>query len=235
MKALIEVLTELSPIITAVAAILTAIATFFLWRVTKILAVETKRMVEASAQPHVVVTLEPNIWAVSHFDINIANVGNAAAYDIEVKFDPPLVNAEHRKESALPFNKVSVLKNGQSLISNICEYKNIKDKVFRVTVSWVKYMEDPSSRQIHEYNYDMSSFDGISYLGSRNPLTQIAEQVKNIREDWRHIAQGKKRIEANIYTEKDRENIRKNDQKYREKAIAEWEKRKAPKVAKEED
>ena len=42
--------------------LVTAVATLFLWRVTKLLAVETKRMAEASAQPHVVATLDPNRW-----------------------------------------------------------------------------------------------------------------------------------------------------------------------------
>ncbi|HHV1899779.1 TPA: hypothetical protein ACUKEC_004741, partial [Escherichia coli] len=36
---------------------------------------ETKRMVDASAQPHIVVTLEPNPWAAFYFDINIAKEG----------------------------------------------------------------------------------------------------------------------------------------------------------------
>ena len=70
-------------------------------------------MVDASAQPHIVVTLEPNPWAAFYFDINIANTGNAPAYNVEVVFDPPLVNAEHREKSEIPFSKVSVLKNGQ--------------------------------------------------------------------------------------------------------------------------
>ncbi len=47
-------------------------------------------MVDASAQPHIVVTLEPNPWAAFYFDINIANTGNAPAYNVEVVFDPPL-------------------------------------------------------------------------------------------------------------------------------------------------
>lgn len=41
-------------------------------------------MVDASAQPHIVVTLEPNPWAAFYFDINIANTGNAPAYNVEV-------------------------------------------------------------------------------------------------------------------------------------------------------
>ncbi|HGY6817787.1 TPA: hypothetical protein ACNTDB_004950, partial [Escherichia coli] len=51
------------------------------------------------------------------------NTGNAPAYNVEVVFDPPLVNAEHREKSEIPFSKVSVLKNGQSLTSNLCKYE----------------------------------------------------------------------------------------------------------------
>ncbi|MEF9793102.1 hypothetical protein [Escherichia coli] len=105
-----EHINTVSTLISALAALLTAVATFFLWRVTRLLADETKRMVDASVQPHVVVTLEPNSWAAFYFDINIANTGNAPAYDIEIGFNPPLVNAEHRKNIGIPFSKVSVLK-----------------------------------------------------------------------------------------------------------------------------
>lgn len=100
-----EHINTVSTLISALAALLTAVATFFLWRVTRLLADETKRMVDASVQPHVVVTLEPNSWAAFYFDINIANTGNAPAYDIEVGFNPPLVNAEHRKNKGIPFSK----------------------------------------------------------------------------------------------------------------------------------
>lgn len=83
-----EHINTISTLISAWAALLTAVATFFLWRVTRLLADETKRMVDASVQPHVVVTLEPNSWAAFYFDINIANTGNAPAYDIEIGFNP---------------------------------------------------------------------------------------------------------------------------------------------------
>ena len=133
-----EHINTISTLISAWAALLTAVATFFLWRVTRLLADETKRMVDASVQPHVVVTLEPNSWAAFYFDINIANTGNAPAYDIEIGFNPPLVNAEHRKNKGIPFSKVSVLKNGHSLNSSLCKYEQIKDQVYSVSISWSK-------------------------------------------------------------------------------------------------
>ncbi|EOW7532692.1 hypothetical protein ACOGRC_002490, partial [Escherichia coli] len=164
---------------------------------------ETKRMVDASAQPHIVVTLEPNPWAAFYFDINIANTGNAPAYNVEVVFDPPLVNAEHREKSEIPFSKVSVLKNGQSLPSNLCKYEQIKDQIYNINISWASKPKS-NDRETNEYVYDMATFEGISYLGARSPLTQIAEQIKGIREDWKPIAQGAKKVKADVYTSSDR-------------------------------
>ncbi len=84
--------------------IATAVATFFLWRVTLVLARETARMAEASAQPHVVVTLRPNRWSPRHFDLLIDNTGNATAYDVKVSFNPSLQNGEARGVGAkIPF------------------------------------------------------------------------------------------------------------------------------------
>lgn len=226
---MIEFITQhidtISTMISAFAALLTAVATFFLWRVTRLLANETKRMVDASVQPHVVVTLEPNSWAAFYFDINIANTGNAPAYDIAVEFDPPLVNAEHRKNRGVPFSKVSVLKNGHSLNSNLCKYEQIKDQIYSISVSWSK-QPGSTERELNEYSYDMASFEGVSYLGARSPMTQIAEQVKKIREDWRPISQGAKKIKTDNYNSSDRtEEKRINEERY-QSTLKEWEDKK---------
>ncbi|HFI1126784.1 hypothetical protein HV073_06665 [Klebsiella michiganensis] len=223
---LISHLEKWSTFISAVAAVLTAVATFFLWRVTKLLAKETTRMVESSSQPHIVVTLEPNAWAAFYFDINVANTGNAPAYNIEVEFDPPLINAEYRedKKHSIPFRKISVLKNGQMLSSNLCEYNQIKENVYKVVISWSK-QANSIEREFNEYEYDMSSFEGINYLGARNPMTQIAEQIKKIREDWRPITQGSKKIKTDNYSSDDREKERKDRDEWYQKTIESREKR----------
>ncbi|RYF52105.1 MAG: hypothetical protein EOO38_01355 [Cytophagaceae bacterium] len=65
----------------AIASITTAIAAGFFWYVTRTLAIETKRMAQATAQPHVVATLVPNRWAINHMDLHVDNPGNAARKD----------------------------------------------------------------------------------------------------------------------------------------------------------
>ena len=183
--------------------LVTAVATLFLWRVTKLLAVETKRMAEASAQPHVVATLDPNRWSMRHFDLKVDNTGNATAYDIKVDFTPPLVNGEGRAgEMAVPFENVSLLKPGQGMSSYLAEYPMVRKQVYSVRVSWRRSPAD-SRREENVYTINMADRQGVSDLGG-DPIVKIANDLAKIREDLRSLARGSKRLKIDAYTESDR-------------------------------
>jgi hypothetical protein len=188
-------------IIGILGTVVTAVATIFLWRVTKVLAVETTRMAEASAQPHVVATLAPNRWSINHFDLHIDNTGNATAYDIHTSFDPPLENGEARNEREIPFQRVSVLKPGQGLTSFLSEYAHLKGKKYQVTVSWQNPQK--ADRETHTYSLDMADNDGISRLGD-DPMVQLANQIKKIQEGWAPVARGSRKVKADVFTAEDR-------------------------------
>lgn len=224
----LEHIDKISTFISAFAALLTAVATFFLWRVTRILAEETKRMVDASEQPQVVATLEPNAWSMLHFDISVVNTGNAPAFNIEVTFDPPLENASHRKDKTIPLKQISVLRNGQKMTSNLCEYKQIEGKVFQVSISWTK-KPNSTVKESTSYTYDMASFTGISQLGAANPMTAISQQIKQIREDWMPIAKGTRRLQTDIYDSEDRNDEKKLRDEHLQMVREEWESRRANK------
>lgn len=184
-------------------ALATAVATFFLWRVTQVLAVETKRMAEATAQPHVVAILLPNQWSIRHFDLQIENTGNAAAYDVDVRFDPPLQNGEARRESAeIPFGKLSVLKPGQVMSSYLAEFNSVKDKVFSVEISWRRSTAD-AQKERNQYTYSMGDHAGVSRLGDA-PLVAVAKSLKKIQENWEPIAKGNRRIRTDVFSARDR-------------------------------
>jgi hypothetical protein len=188
----------------AIGTAVTAVATIFLWLVTKTLAKETRRMAAASAQPHVVVTIEPNRWSMMHSDLNVENTGNATAYDIRVVFEPPLENGEVRGiDKEIPFQKVSVLKPGQRLSSYLSEYEKLKGKAFTVSISWRRNAAEPEREQ-NTYLLDMRDVEGMSRLGSSDPLLQIAEEVKHIREDWKRVASGATKVKADVYSSDDR-------------------------------
>lgn len=185
-----------------IGTIVTAVATLFLWRVTKVLAVETKRMAMAASQPHVVVTLEPNRWTLQHFDIKVDNTGNATAYDITVEFTPPLQNGKGQgKVGNVPFGNISVLKPGQGVASYISEYEGVKDVVYLVHVSWRRGASDPV-REENSYTLNMADKRGISQLGG-DPIVQIANHLKKMEAEWTPVARGSRRIKINSFTYRD--------------------------------
>lgn len=192
---------------TVLGTLVTAVATVFLWRVTRTLAVETKRMAEASARPQVVAIIEPNKWAMMYADLRIENTGNATAFDIDVRFDPKLPRDSDDAEDPTPLSKVSVLTPGQNLTGYLAEFQPLLKKVFTVTVSWKR---DPSeqTREVLTYTLDMNDLEGLSRLGEPDPLIQIASQVKNIREDWSWIARGSKKLSVNTFSSLDRDHER---------------------------
>ena len=183
--------------------LVTAVATLFLWRVTKLLAVETKRMAEASAQPHVVATLDPNRWSMRHFDLKVDNTGNATAYDIKVDFTPPLINGEGRAGGmAVPFENISLLKPGQGVSSYLAEYPLVRKQVYSVRVSWRRSFAD-STREENTYTINMADHQDVSDLGG-DPMVKIANDLAKIREDLRSLAQGSKRLKIDAHTAGDR-------------------------------
>ncbi|MBI1685417.1 hypothetical protein [Caulobacter hibisci] len=184
-------------------ALVTAGATVALWRVTKVLAKETERMADQAAQPHVVATIEPNAWAMMYVDLKVVNAGNAAAYDVELSFDPPLDNGEVRGDQPIPFQAISVLRPGQSLSSFLCEYEKIKGLEYIIEARWKRAPTDIKTESLR-YKYNFSHYEGMSQLENNDPLIQISTHLKKIREDWQRIAQGSSRIKADIYDQADR-------------------------------
>lgn len=190
---------------TLFGVIATAVATTALWHVTRILARETKRMADAAAQPQIVATIVPNLWSTIHLDINVENTGNATAFDIEVAFDPPLTNGEARGgDIPIPFQRISLLKPGQSLTSYLSEVGDYLEQSFEVSVSW-RLSPNASETQRLAYWINMSDYRGVSYLGERDPNVQIAEQLKKIRDDWRAVANGSRKLKSDIYSSRDRD------------------------------
>lgn len=183
--------------------LVTAIATIFLWRVTKLLAVETKRMAEASARPHVVATLDPNRWSMRHFDLKVDNTGNATAYDIKVDFTPPLVNGVGRAGGMhVPFENISLLKPGQGMSSYLAEYPLVRGRVYSVRVTWRRSFAD-SQREENVYSINMADRQGVSDLGG-DPMVKMANDLAKMQEDLRSLARGGNRVKVDTYSESDR-------------------------------
>jgi hypothetical protein len=189
---------------TVLAAVVTAVATVFLWRVTRVLADETRRLAQATSQPQVVAQLLPSPWSLIHADFIVQNTGTGTAFDIEINFDPPL---EQKRSGDLggevPFHRISILKAGQSLRSYIGQFHPHLDKIYRVSISWRRTPEGRERESI-SYTLDMTMFKSVSQLGASDPLVQLAEELKKMREDWRNVASGFRAIEVDVHTRLDR-------------------------------
>lgn len=188
---------------TSIATLVTGLATVALVYATLKLVKVTKFMAEQSQRPYVVATLEPNQWSLRHFDMKVTNAGNAVAFDIDINFEPPLENSKKREALAIPFQKVSILRPGQQLVSYLTEYGELKSKQFTISIGWRASPTD-RKRETISYLFNFSDYDGLNSLGAINPSIQIAEQVKKIREDWESVAKGRHHIRADIFTSQDR-------------------------------
>lgn len=208
--------------------VITALATIGLGVFTWVLARETKRLSRATAQAHVVATLENNQWAFAHADLVVSNTGNATAHDIEVIFDPPLDWFRPSKPGAQPLRNLSVLKPGQSQSSHVAEFSKLVDKTYRITTSW-KHHPAERTRQSLSYDLPMEHYELIAQLGVRSPLIQIAEQLKKIREDWQYVAIGSRRLSVDSYDGGDREKARKQWEAERKQAARPTSKPRRPK------
>lgn len=191
--------------LSAAADIVIGLATVALVGVTWALAIQTKNLADRSASAHVVATIEPNQWLINHTDIIVANTGNAAAYDIQVSFDPAPATQEYQK--GVPLRSISVLKPAQQLSSYLCEFAAITNKTFSVKVQW-RASPGAKNVEVNSYSFSMDQFDGVSRLGAESPLVQIAEQVKQMREDWRYVASGSRKLNVDIFDAEDRAELR---------------------------
>lgn len=186
--------------------VVTAAATIALGFFTWVLARETMRLSRATAQAHVVATLEPNHWSLMHVDLIVTNTGNAAAHDVAVSFSPEFGKEGH-KDQGRPLRHISVLKPGQSLSSYVGDYEQFHEKIFEVATSW-KHHPEERKRQSLSYELAMGDYEGYGHLGARSPLIQMAEQLKKLREDWEWVARGSHKIKTDNYSSDDREKER---------------------------
>ncbi|MER8627318.1 hypothetical protein [Mesorhizobium sp. M1143] len=186
---------------------ITALATMALGIFTWVLALETKRLSRATAQAHVVASLEPNQWAINHVDLVVANTGNASAHDVAVAFSPELEKYKDGSKGR-PLRHISVLKPGQSVSSYVGEHELFHDKTYQVSTSW-KHRPSEHKRQSLGYELSMGDYEGYGHLGARSPFIQMAEQLKKLREDWEWVARGSHKIKTDNYSGDDREKERK--------------------------
>ncbi|MEN5247936.1 hypothetical protein [Brucella pseudintermedia] len=200
----IESLQSIDTFLEGFSGAITAFATLALAFLTWILARATNAMAKATSIANVVASLETNQWSWRHLDLVVHNTGNAPAFDVIVKFDPPLPYMTPKEAHDIPFGKISLLRPGQILSSNVNDFQSVREKIYRATIQWKK---SPNAKHVESNVYDINiaGLGAISRLGAGSPEVQMAEQIKKIREDWQAVAHGQRRLAVDQYSGDDRE------------------------------
>lgn len=182
-----------------------AIATVALVIATAVLAVFTKRLSDATGKPQIVATIEVNRWSMLHVDLRVENTGNASAFDINVSFEPPLPRFGPVPDGGTPpLHQISLLRPSQYLITSQCNAGDVLDDPYTATVSWAQRPKG-RKRETLVYTIDLSGIRHLSRLGAESPEVQIADEIKKLREDWRYVASGSRRVSVNSYSSADRD------------------------------
>jgi hypothetical protein len=164
------------------AAIVTALATFALWRVTKVLAVETKTLAAMTSHPFVVGAFETSAADSGAFDVVVRNTGNSAAFDIKLAFTPALPNNVQQEQAEVSDEtsfEVSILIPGQRLPLFAVMYRDAPETKFKISVSW---SSTPSSKEREQIIYETRISTAINLGWNVKGTHEIANELKIIRE-----------------------------------------------------
>lgn len=201
-------------------AIVTAAGTAVLAVFTTALAIYTRLLVRVTQQPFVVATIEPNPQALMYVDLHVGNEGNASAFDVAVSFDPPLPTDKNSSESGpLPFSHVTVLRPGQKLVSFICGFAAVEDKVYKATITWRK---TPTARAIERisYNVTLNHFKGFSRLGN-DYGEKSAKSLEKMASALSAVADGHKTLRVDTFNPVERARERRNEARQRRRWMRE--------------
>ena len=170
------------------STIVTAGATIVLAIITAVLARETKRLSDATSQPNVVVTLEPSQWSIIHTNLVLQNTGTGAAYDIEMKFDPPLMLEQRGEATEMPVRSLSVLKPNASFLVFLDGFEKLNEQIVSVEVTWLR-TPGGKKREGHSYVLNLlKDYENWGQLGGPPPLIQIAQDIRKLREQVAKLA-----------------------------------------------
>ena len=196
-------MSDLATIIAAIGTVVTALATIVLVGATIVLAVETRRLAALTSRPLVNATLRTNRWAIGFADLFVENTGTGTAYDISIKFDPPIPFESIDKDGSFPFEKISLLQPGQRLSSYVAQFMEIIDDTYQVTISW-KSSPDAKKRETLSYPIRVADIKGSGQLGGGDPTAKIATEIEKMSKTLHDIASGWKKPRVEITTSEDR-------------------------------
>ena len=194
---------ELQMTFTAIVAI----STFVYAILTIIMVRETIRLREAQTEPEIVVFLQSIEAFPSGFDIIVRNIGGGVAYNIRWEFDhnaPLIMEKGTRLNEQLFFTKgVEHFAPGQIYSSVFGRGPELLQKPATPLPIKVSFENRKGKKYMREYIIDPMFVYGRSWLGGSG-IHEISDNIKDIRNEFLHIASGFSRMNINSYNSNDR-------------------------------
>lgn len=162
------------------AAVVTAMATFALWRVTKVLAVETKTLAAMTSRPFVVSSFESSGADPTAINLTLRNTGNATAFDVKFRITPapPKANGQPADNPEQTTFEISLLPPGQILPLQGVMGRDVSDASFDVLVSWASL---PNGKDREELNYKTAPKDGFRGGFNTKNVHHVAGELEKLR------------------------------------------------------
>ncbi|WOC15408.1 hypothetical protein [Pseudochrobactrum sp. MP213Fo] len=163
-----------------IAALVTAGATIALWRVTRVLATETKVLAKMTAQPFIVCSLRSSPADSTALDLVIQNTGNAVAFDIKVNITPglPIYNLD----GTVSTKKATDLTI--SMLPPMIFFKrkgvmatDVKDTTFTAAIEWRSH---PAGEVKETVKYEFNAQDGFAESWNVKGMHQLVTEVEKI-------------------------------------------------------
>ena len=165
------------------AALVTAFATIALWRVTRVLAVETATLAKMTAQPFVVCWLESSAADPLALNLTLRNTGNATAFDIKIEVTPGLpkessIKGPSPEEGSKTEFETSLLPPEQMLSVLGTMGPQVHNTQFAAVISWSTY---PGAADRQTLMYKFQAKDGFRGGFHSKGVHQIAQELEKIR------------------------------------------------------
>ncbi|MFD1482550.1 hypothetical protein [Paracoccus nototheniae] len=164
------------------AGVVTALATIALWRVTRVLAVETKVLAKMTSQPFVVLNFESSGADPTAINLTLRNTGNATAFDVKLRITPapPQANGQPAANPEQKAAEVSLLPPGQVLPLQGVMSRDVGDAVYEVWVSWSRM---PGSSEREELTYKTEPEHGFRGGFHTKNVHHVVAEIEKLRKE----------------------------------------------------
>lgn len=175
--------------------IITVALTYF----TFILAKEASKTRKQNIRPNIDITIEP--VKTNIMQLVIENTGRGTAYDINITADPNFATHKNTKINEMSFMNIPILKPSSKIVHFIGQFQDIEKGPIKFNIS----LKDSENNVIsEERNFHASFYSGITNI-AMNEKNRARDALVNIDKNLTYVITGSKKINVDIYTEKDRE------------------------------